>query len=416
MNPLYNFAMRAFGTGIRIAALRDEKVKKLRDGQRDSLDYLRAKLVAGEKYIWFHAASSGEFEQGRPMIEMIKRNYPDSRILLTFFSPSGYEVKKNFSLVDAVCYLPLDTPGNAARFLDIVNPSVAIFIKYEFWGNFLQQLRRRGVPTYIISAIFRPSQAFFKPWGGMMRSMLKCYTRIYVQDERSKALLAGIGINNATVAGDTRFDRVTDIMKGCKEIPEIKMMKERGGVMMVAGSTWEPDEANIIPYFNSHPELKLIIAPHEVKPERIAAIESAITRKVYRLSSLTAEEAAVADCVIVDCYGKLSSIYTYGDIGYIGGGFGVGIHNINEAAVYGMPVIFGPNYRKFKEAIEMIAVGGAFTYRTGEEFDAIMSKLLSDHAFLAASGKKAADYVKHNLGATACIYADLDNVIAPNKD
>lgn len=416
MNPLYNFAMRAFGTGIRIAALRDEKVKKLRDGQRDSLEYLRAKLVAGEKYIWFHAASSGEFEQGRPMIEMIKRNYPDSRILLTFFSPSGYEVKKNFPLVDAVCYLPLDTPGNAARFLDIVNPSVAIFIKYEFWGNFLQQLRRRGVPTYIISAIFRPSQAFFKPWGGMMQSMLKCYTRIYVQDERSKALLAGIGIDNVTVAGDTRFDRVTDIMKGCKEIPEIKMMKERGGVMMVAGSTWEPDEANIIPYFNSHPGLKLIIAPHEVKPERIAAIESAITRKVYRLSSLTVEEAAVADCVIVDCYGKLSSIYTYGDIGYIGGGFGVGIHNINEAAVYGMPVIFGPNYRKFKEAIEMIAVGGAFTYRTGEEFDAIMGKLLSDPAFLESSGRKAADYVKHNLGATACIYADLDNVIAPNKD
>lgn len=416
MNPLYNFAIRAFGTGIKIAASRDEKVKKLRDGQHDALDYLRGALKLGKRYIWFHAASAGEFEQGRPMIEMIKRNHPDSLILLTFFSPSGYETKKNFPLVDAVCYLPLDTPRRVKQFMDLVNPSIAIFIKYEFWGNYLQELKRRGIPTYIISAIFRQTQIFFRPWGGMMRSILKCYTRLYVQDERSKSLLAGIGIDNVTVAGDTRFDRVTDIMRGCKDIPEIRAMKERGGVFMVAGSTWEPDEANLLPYFNAHPELKLIIAPHEVKPERIAAIEAAVTRKVYRLSTLTMEQAADADCVIVDCYGKLSSIYTYGDIGYIGGGFGVGIHNINEAAVYGMPVIFGPNYKKFKEAIEMIAAGGAFTYRSKEEFDSIMDRMLSDRAFLAVAGKNAADYVKHNLGATACIYADIDSVITRNKD
>lgn len=416
MNPLYNFAIRAFGTGIKIAASRDEKVKKLRDGQHDALDYLRGALKLGKRYIWFHAASAGEFEQGRPMIEMIKRNHPDSLILLTFFSPSGYETKKNFPLVDAVCYLPLDTPRRVKQFMDLVNPSIAIFIKYEFWGNYLQELKRRGIPTYIISAIFRPTQIFFRPWGGMMRSILKCYTRLYVQDERSKSLLAGIGIDNVTVAGDTRFDRVTDIMRGCKDIPEIRAMKERGGVFMVAGSTWEPDEANLLPYFNAHPELKLIIAPHEVKPERIAAIEAAVTRKVYRLSTLTMEQAADADCVIVDCYGKLSSIYTYGDIGYIGGGFGVGIHNINEAAVYGMPVIFGPNYKKFKEAIEMIAAGGAFTYRSKEEFDSIMDRMLSDRAFLAVAGKNAADYVKHNLGATTCIYADIDSVITRNKD
>ena len=416
MNPLYNFAIRAFGTGIKIAALRDEKVKKLHDGQRDALDYLRATLTPGKRYIWFHSASAGEFEQARPMIEMIKARHPECKILLTFFSPSGYEVKKNFPLADAVCYLPLDTPRRVRTFLDLVNPSLAIFIKYEFWGNYLQELKRRGIPTYIISAIFRPSQVFFKPWGGMMRSMLKCYTHVYVQDERSKSLLAGIGINNVTVAGDTRFDRVTDIMKGCKEIPEIKAMKESGGVFMIAGSTWQPDEANILPYFNSHPELKLIIAPHEVKPERIAAIEAAISRKVYRLSTLTAEQAAGADCVIVDCYGKLSSIYTYGDIGYVGGGFGVGIHNINEAAVYGMPVIFGPNYKKFKEAIEMIAAGGAFTYRSKEELDSILDRMLSDGDFLAGAGKSAADYVKHNLGATACIYADIEPVVTRNLD
>lgn len=416
MNPLYNFAIRAFGTGINIAAKRDEKVRKLRDGQRGALEYLRATLKPGKRYIWIHAASSGEFEQGRPMIELIKRNHPDSLILLTFFSPSGYEVKKNFPLVDAVCYLPLDTPGNVKCFLDLVNPLMAVFVKYEFWGNYLHELKRRGVPTFIISAIFRPSQAFFKPWGGIMRSMLKCYTRIYVQDERSKSLLAGIGIENVTVAGDTRFDRVTDIMKGCKEIPEVKAMKESGGVLMIAGSSWEPDEKNIIPYFNSHPELKLVIAPHEVRPDRIAAIEGAVTRKVCRLSSATVEEAAGADCMIVDCYGKLSSIYTYGDIGYIGGGFGVGIHNINEAAVYGMPVIFGPNYKKFKEAVDMIAAGGAFTYSTEAEFDSIMGRFLSDHDALVSAGKKAADYVKHNLGATARIYADIESVITRNND
>lgn len=416
MNPLYNFAIRAFGTGIKIAALRDEKVKKLRDGQRDSLDYLRATLKPGKRYIWFHAASSGEFEQGRPMIEMIKRNHPDALILLTFFSPSGYEVKKNFPLADAVCYLPLDSPRNVKRFLDLVNPSLAVFIKYEFWGNYLQELRRRGIATFIISAIFRPTQVFFKPWGGLMRSMLKCYTKIFVQDEPSRALLAGIGINNVSVAGDTRFDRVTDIMKGVREIPEIKAMKDSGGVIMIAGSSWGPDEERLIPYFNSHPELKLIIAPHEVTPERVAAIESAVSRKVCRLSAMTVDDAADADCVIVDCYGKLSSIYTYGDIGYIGGGFGVGIHNINEAAVYGMPVIFGPNYHKFKEAKEMIAEGGAFTYRSEQEFAAIMDGLLSDSGSLAKAGKIAADYVKHNLGATACIYADIDKVITRNSD
>ncbi len=411
MNPLYDFAIRAFGAGIEIASRSDKKVKKLRDGQRDAFDYLQSVLEPGRRYIWIHAASAGEFEQARPMIELIKREHRESRILLTFFSPSGYELKKNFPLVDAVCYLPLDTRKRVRRFLDIANPGMAIFIKYEFWGNYLQELHRRHVPTYIISAIFRPSQAFFRPWGGLFRSMLRCYTRIFVQDERSVELLAGIGIRNVTVAGDTRFDRVTDIMKSCKEIPQAKAMKDAGGVMMVAGSTWPPDEEYIIDYLNKHRGLKLIIAPHEVNPERINGIEKALKCRHCRLSDATPEKAAASDCLIVDCYGMLSSLYTYGDIAYIGGGFGVGIHNINEAAVYGMPVIFGPNYHKFKEAVEMIAAGGAFSFKNGAEFTSVIEKLLGSSGNISMAGKKAADYVKSNIGATGRIYRDIKDAI-----
>lgn len=411
MNSLYDFGIRAYGAGIALVARRDEKVKKLHAGQRDAFAYLRSKLEPGRRYVWFHAASSGEFEQGRPLIELIKRNHPECGILLTFFSPSGYEVKKNFPLVDAVCYLPLDTRRNAREFLDIVEPSMAVFIKYEFWGNYLQELKRRGVATYIISAIFRPRQIFFRPWGGMFRSMLRCFTGIYVQDERSRELLASIGVENVTVAGDTRFDRVTDIMKGCTEIPEVKAMVDSGGEIMVAGSTWPPDEQIIIPYFNAHPEMKLIVAPHEVTPERIAGIERMVKRPCCRLSTATVDEAAKSDCLIVDCYGKLSSIYTYGDFAYIGGGFGVGIHNINEAAVYGMPVVFGPNYKKFREAVEMTAAGGAFPVKTESEFRAIMDRLLGDKAFMKEAGSKAARYVQQNLGASERIYADLERLL-----
>lgn len=411
MNPLYNFAIRAFGTGIKIAALRDEKVKKLHDGQRDALDYLRATLTPGKRYIWFHSASAGEFEQARPMIEMIKDKHPECKILLTFFSPSGYEVKKNFPLADAVCYLPLDTPRRVRTFLDLVNPSLAIFIKYEFWGNYLQELKRRGVPTYIISSIFRPSQIFFKPWGAMFRNMLRCYTHVYVQDERSRRLLAGIGVTNVTVAGDTRFDRVTDIMRSCVEIPQAAAFVEKAPVTIIAGSTWPPDEEYLIPYFNSHPEFKLIIAPHEVESKRLDAIERSLTRKSCRLSSATLEEAREADCMIIDGYGKLSSIYSYGDIAYVGGGFGVGIHNINEAAVYGMPVLFGPNYHKFKEAYDLIEAKGAFTFSDIVRFEGILSRLLTDSEYLAECGNNASRYIKENFGATDVIYGDIKSLL-----
>ena len=401
MNPLYSIGMRLMGIGARAASLRSPKIKKIVEGHRNTLPYLKEHVDPQAGYIWIHAASLGEFEQGRPLIEMIKRELPEKKILLTFFSPSGYEVRHDFPLVDAVCYLPFDIKKHVCAFLDAVRPSMAIFIKYEFWGNYLQELHRRKIPTYIISAIFRPSQIFFKPWGGMFRS-------IFVQDENSKKLLAGLGVNNVVVAGDTRFDRVTDIVRQGFAIPQIEAMtRDKSKLTIIAGSSWEPDEAYLIPFFNSHPEVKMVIAPHEVNPARIAGIEKSLKRPFCRLSTAGIEEAEKADCLIVDCYGKLSSAYRYGKIAYIGGGFGSGIHNINEAAVYGMPVIFGPNYHKFKEAADLIACGGAFTFNDRKSFLSAIEPLVSDPVALEKAGKKAERYIKEHLGATERIFSDI---------
>ncbi|WP_290168583.1 3-deoxy-D-manno-octulosonic acid transferase [uncultured Muribaculum sp.] len=407
MTPFYDFAIHLYSLGVKIASLRHEKARKIIDGQAVTMQRLKKELSPEGGYIWIHAASLGEFEQGRPLIEMIRRNHPDAKILLTFFSPSGYEVRHNFPLVDAVVYLPFDTKKNVRQFLDTVKPRMAIFVKYEFWGNYLNELKLRGIPTYIISAIFRKSQPFFKPWGGEFRKMLTYFTHIYVQDEGSRELLAGIGIKNVTVAGDTRFDRVTDIMESCVEIPQAAALTRDASLTIVAGSTWPPDESNLLPCFNVHPGMKLIIAPHEVNEERIAAIESQLNRPSCRLSTATPEEAAKCDCIIVDCYGKLSSAYRYGNIAYIGGGFGVGIHNLNEAAVYDIPVIFGPHYHKFKEARDLIKCKGGFSFSNKEEFDAIIEPIVNDKKLREQYGKNAGNYVKENLGATRIIYADI---------
>lgn len=407
MTPFYDFAIHLYSLGVKIASLRHEKARKIIDGQAVTMQRLKKELSPEGGYIWIHAASLGEFEQGRPLIEMIRRNHPDAKILLTFFSPSGYEVRHNFPLVDAVVYLPFDTKKNVRQFLDTVKPRMAIFVKYEFWGNYLNELKLRGIPTYIISAIFRKSQPFFKPWGGEFRKMLTYFTHIYVQDEGSRELLAGIGFKNVTVAGDTRFDRVTDIMESCVEIPQAAALTRDASLTIVAGSTWPPDESNLLPCFNAHPGMKLIIAPHEVNEERIAAIESQLNRPSCRLSTATPEEAAKCDCIIVDCYGKLSSAYRYGNIAYIGGGFGVGIHNLNEAAVYDIPVIFGPHYHKFKEARDLIKCKGGFSFSNKEEFDAIIEPIVNDKKLREQYGKNAGNYIKENLGATRIIYADI---------
>jgi len=311
------------------------------------------------------------------MIERLRREHPEKPILLSFFSPSGFEVRKNYPFVDAVVYLPFDTPKRVRRFLDAARPSMAIFIKYEFWGNYLHELRRRGIPTYIISSIFRPGQRFFRSIGGMFRKMLRCFDRLYVQDERSRRLLKVIGVENVTVAGDTRFDRVTDVMRSTVDIPGFPGFGEQFPLRFIAGSSWEADEDVYAPWLNSHENVAFIIAPHEFTETRLEALRNRFNAPVVLLSEWTREikranlpNGQIPDYlksvrgIIIDSFGKLSSLYRYADMAYIGGGFGAGIHNLNEAAVYGIPVIFGPNHVKFKEAADLLACGGGLSIAT----------------------------------------------------
>ncbi len=407
MDPIYNLGIKAYRLAVKMASSRNVKAKKMLEGQAATFSYLKENLDPCYRYIWIHASSLGEFEQGRPLIEKIKAAHPEQHILLTFFSPSGYEVRKHYDKVDAVCYMPFDLPGNVKRFLDLVNPSMAIFVKYEFWGNYLMELKRRQVPTYIISAIFRPGQRFFHAGGSMFRKMLHCYTHIYVQNEESCRLLREIGIDNVDVCGDTRFDRVVQIKQAAREFPLIASMVKDSPFTLVMGSSWQPDEDIVIPYFNSHPEMKLIIAPHEFDAHRLKELKSKITRPVALYSQTSEADAAQLDCLIIDCFGILSSLYRYGQVAYVGGGFGAGIHNINEAAVYGIPVIFGPNHGKFREASDLIAVGGGFCIDSAESFKAVIDHLLSDRDHLRSAGNIALNYIKTHTGATDFIYQDL---------
>lgn len=415
MNPLYNTGLRLYRLGAMIAAARSPKIKKMLDGQEATFGYLSGRIGRGERWIWIHAASLGEFEQGRPLIEMIKEREPSAKILLTFFSPSGYEVRKDYAKVDAVCYLPFDTPSLSRRFLDIVNPSMAIFIKYEFWGNYLTGLRRRGVPTYLVSAIFRPGQSFFSWWGGWFRKMLRCFTKIYVQDCASVDLLASIGIHNVDITGDTRLDRVSDVKNKPLKVPSIARFGADAPMTLVVGSSWEPDEDVYIPWLNSHPRVKAIIAPHEFDDARLARLMERVDGRSVLLSQWSAhvdgggDVADLSDvrAVIVDCFGQLSSLYRIGDVAYVGGGFGKSIHNINEAAVYAIPVIFGPRHGKFKEASDLLACGGAFSAPDAAGITTALDLLLADSSARLEAGRAAGAYIASHLGATRQIYDDL---------
>lgn len=407
MDFLYNTGISLYKLGVRAASLKNHKAKQLLEGQARTFSYLKERLTPGTRYIWIHAASLGEFEQGRPLIEMIKAKQPDAHIVLSFFSPSGYEVRKGYNMVDAVVYLPFDLPENVDRFINSVNPQMAIFIKYEFWGNYLKTLKRRGIPTYLVSAIFRPGQVFFKPWGGMFREVLSCFTTMFVQNAASRTLLNKIGFNNVEVAGDTRFDRVADVRNAAKDFPVVERFVSNSKFTLVAGSSWQPDEDIIVPYFNSHPGMKLILAPHEFDKERLDALLAKFERPVSLYSCASADEMEQCDALVVDCFGILSSLYRYGQVAYVGGGFGAGIHNVNEAAVYGMPVVFGPNHKKFREATDLIACGGGFAIDGDEAFAKVMDKMLSNKVFLEKSGTIADKYIQSHLGATDFVYANI---------
>jgi 3-deoxy-D-manno-octulosonic-acid transferase len=380
----------------------NKKAGLFADGQKSVFGYLEDKMDSQNANVWFHAASLGEFEQGRPLIEKLKETRPDVRIIVTFFSPSGYEVRKNYTGADAICYLPLDTPANVSRFLKLVNPQVAVFIKYEFWANYLKTLHANGTKVYLISGIFRPDQLFFKRHGKWYRQLLKNFDRLFVQDGDSAALLNSIGIQNVTIAGDTRFDRVIEIAEQKKELPLIEAFAT-GAQVWVAGSTWPADEDLLISYFNNRTDFKLIIAPHVTSESHVEAICSKLRRKYVRYSSATPEEAREADCLIIDTIGLLSSIYRFGEVAYIGGGFGVGIHNVLEAAVYAMPVLFGPNYGKFKEAVDLINLNGAFSFDSKQTFEKMADKLMESRDYVESSGKIAGEYVQNHRGATSLI-------------
>ncbi len=417
---IYNIVIYFVLWGIAIASLFNEKVRKMWRGEREAFKILKQKVDPNAKYIWFHAASLGEFEQGRPLMERIRKDYPQYKILLTFYSPSGYEVRKNYEGADIICYMPVDTRLNAIRFLRLVRPVMAFFIKYEFWSNFLHILKHRNIPTYSVSSIFREDQVFFKWYGRNYAGVLKCFTRFFVQNEESKRLLEGIGITAVDVVGDTRFDRVLQIKEAAKQLPICEAF--RTGVassqsadvphhdfkVFVAGSSWPPDENIFIPFFNEHKDWRLLIAPHVIAEEHLKLILSLIKgKKVVRYTQTTPEEAAEADVLIIDCFGLLSSMYNYGDVAYIGGGFGVGIHNTLEAAVWNMPVIFGPNNKKFQEAQGLLKSGGGFEINTYEDFSGLMTSLMNDETFLKQAGDKAGTFVAHLAGATDKVLASV---------
>ncbi|MEG2514937.1 MAG: glycosyltransferase N-terminal domain-containing protein, partial [Bacteroidaceae bacterium] len=372
-----------------------------------TFELIRQQMVSDARYIWVHAASLGEFEQGRPLMENIKKQYPNYKILLTFFSPSGYEVRKNYQGADIVCYLPFDTSRNAKKFLDIIHPCMAFFIKYEFWQNYINELHKRRIPIYSVSSIFRKEQIFFKWYGSSYRNVLKNIDQLFVQNETSRRFLSKIGVNAVTVVGDTRFDRVLEIREQAKDLPLVEQFK---GVSMtlVAGSSWPPDEDLFIEYFNSHPKIKLILAPHVIDENHLVDIIRKLKRPYVRYTKATPENVAKADCLIIDCFGLLSSIYRYGEIAYVGGGFGTGIHNILEAAVYGLPVIFGSKYHKFKEAKELLENKGAFKVESFEDLRSLLDKMAMNKEYLKEMGDNAGNYVKSNLGATDLIISKIN--------
>lgn len=413
---IYNLFIRLYYSGILISSLFNKKAKLWIEGRKNLFKELE-KLDHFGKTAWFHCASLGEFEQGRPVIEKFKIQNPDYKIVVTFFSPSGYEIRKNYAGADVVCYLPLDTKKNARKFIEVTQPDIAVFIKYEFWHHYLNELEKKHIPAFLVSANFRREQPFFKWYGAFWRSMLKKFNHLFVQNESSKTLLKNIGFDNITAAGDTRFDRVYKVASGPKVISRINEFKD-DKKLIVAGSTWPKDETFLQDAFLNlkikNQNLKLLIAPHEIENKSMESIRNLFKNFSMTLYSQADKENITAtDILIIDNIGMLSSLYQYADIAYIGGGFGKGIHNILEAAAHGKPVIFGPNYKKFNEAAELIKAGGAFTVSNGEELAETISNLLNEPAATAAENASA-DYIGRNRGATEAVVNRLSAVTGGN--
>ena len=409
---MYSLGIYLYALLVRlVAAFGHRKARAMVRGQRDTWRILREKIDPTARYVWFHAASLGEFEQGLPLIERIRHEQPSRKILLTFFSPSGYEVRKDYKGADVVCYLPFDSPTAARRFIKWARPEMAFFIKYEFWRNYIDVLSKKSIPIYSVSSIFRPGQIFFRWYGRKYARCLRRITHFFVQNERSVELLRTIGVqDNVTIVGDTRFDRVIDIRNNARPLPLVEQFtraKEDSNTapfVLVAGSSWQPDEDILLDYVNHHPDLRLVIAPHVVNDAHIQEIEQKLTTPALRYSQATLENVDDYRVLIIDGYGLLSSIYRYATVAYVGGGFGVGIHNVPEAAVYGIPVIIGPNHQRFAEAVALIANGGCKSIENAEDFSVIMDDFLENPAHIAQAGSAAGRYINQNAGATPVIY------------
>jgi 3-deoxy-D-manno-octulosonic-acid transferase len=400
---LYNLGIRVYYFIILLVSPFNRKARLWIRGRKGIFNQLREKIDPGSEIIWFHCSSLGEFEQGRPVIEKIRETLPGRKILLTFFSPSGYEIRKNWPGADYIYYLPLDTRKNAATFISLVKPQIAFFVKYEFWFHYLSQLKQSDIKTYLISGIFRFRQIFFRSCGRWFRNILRSFTHFFVQDQDSAYLLKSAGFNNITVCGDTRFDRVYAIAGKATELPLIRSFVS-GKMTLIAGSTWPPDEQIIVQFINENNlPVRFIFAPHEIHEREIRQLQESIKRKSARYSSAVESDIDDAEVLIIDTIGILSSVYQYGNIAYIGGGFGKGIHNILEAATFGLPVIIGPNFKNFREANDLIRKNGAFSISNYDYFKNILNNLFSDNQLLNKAGEIAREYVRNNLGATDTI-------------
>jgi 3-deoxy-D-manno-octulosonic-acid transferase len=406
MKILYNTGIYIYTALIHVLALFNSKASLWVHGRRGWQTRLREKINPDDRKVWIHCSSLGEFEQGRPVIEELKRECPGLKIVLTFFSPSGFEIRKNYSEAHCVEYLPADFPGNARKFINLVRPEFVIFIKYEFWNNYITELSKRKIPLYLVSGIFRPGQHFFKWYGSFFRNILRKFEKIFVQDQLSLNLLEGIGLKNVICAGDTRFDRVVKIAGTAKDIPQIEQF--RGGEkLFLAGSSWKKDEEIIAQFINRFPDrMKWVFAPHEIDKPNIDRLEKLLAVRTIRFSEFNGE-AADARVLIIDNIGMLSSAYKYARIAAIGGGFGKGIHNILEPACWKIPVIFGPNYNKFREAVDLISENGAISFDSYENFSEIMNKLISEEGFYLKAADTAGKYIAKNTGATAIILREI---------
>ncbi len=409
MRFLYSTLTAVFELVLPVSGLFSGKMKQFVNGRKTVFQTMETQLSETDKTIWFHCASLGEYEQGLPVMEGIKEKYPRHKLVVTFFSPSGYENKKNSSIGDVTVYLPLDTKGNVTQFMNLVKPEIAVFVKYEFWPNYLLELQKRKVPTYLISALFRKKQVFFKPHGFWMRYVLKTFTHIFVQDEKSKQLLETVSINQVTVSGDTRYDRVSKQIEENNNLDFIETFIGKS-LCIVAGSTWPEDEEILINYINQSQEnFKFIIAPHNLKSDQIGTFEKRLNKKTVRFNEMDEKRLSDFNVFILDTIGLLKKVYSYADIAYVGGGMGTtGLHNILEAATFGVPIVIGKNYDNFPEAKALQSRAGLFSVSTTKELKAVMDKLITNKSFREKAGMINGHFVQNNTGATKIILSKID--------